>query len=207
MKKISSKQIERYSIYLKYLVMLKKSDINEITSSEIAKEVGCSEETVRKDLQAITENGTPGQKRNIDLIINDLEDFLGYHEKTNIIIVGIGNIGKALLSYAGFKEYGIKVVAGLDINIRENTVINDIKIYDMSKLKEVIQENNVTTAVIATRRTGSQALVDNLVECGIKAIYNFVPLYLRTDNKDVIIENIDIASSIAFLSRKSKGEN
>lgn len=202
----SIKQTKRYSTYLKYLLMLKKSSITEITSKEIANEVGCSEETVRKDLQSITDSGTPGQKRNIDSLIYDLEKHLGYHEKTNIIIIGIGNLGKALINYAGFNEYGIKVVAGFDLKVDDDLTINNINVYNMSKLEQIIKENNVTTAVLTTRRTKAQELVDELVDYGIKAIYNFVPLYLKTNKEDVIIENIDIASSIAFLSLKSKGD-
>ena len=201
--KASSKQIERYSTYLKYLIVLKKPNIDYITSSEIAKEVMCSEETVRKDLQLISDLATPGQKRSISTLIYDIEEFLGYHEKTNVIIVGCGQLGKALLSYAGFNEYGINVVAGFDINPElVGTKINDIDIYNIDNFKKIIKKYNVTTAVLTTRKHCAQELADMLIESGIKAIYNFVPLYLLNTNKNVLIKNIDIASSIAFLSHQ-----
>ena len=202
-KKISSKQIERYTVYLKYLIVLKKSNINQITSSEIAKEVKCSEETVRKDLQLITNLATPGVKRDINTLIYDIEEFLGYHEEKNIIIVGCGKLGRALMSYQGFDEYGIKLVAGFDID--PNIVgkkINNIDVYHIDRFKEIIDKYNVKTAVLATRKHCAQELADKLIECGIKSIYNFVPQYLLKAKDDVYIENFDIASSIAFVSSK-----
>ncbi len=203
--KVSSKQIERYSTYLKYLIVLKKSNIDYITSSEIAEEVMCSEETVRKDLQLISEPATPGQKRSISTLIYDIEEFLGYHEKTNVIIVGCGQLGKALLSYAGYDEYGINVVAGFDINPELiGTKINNIDIHSIDDFEEVIKKYNVSTAVLSTRKHCAQELADKLIESGIKAIYNFVPLYLLNTNKKVLIKNIDIASSIAFISHQQK---
>ena len=206
-KKISSKQIERYTVYLKYLIVLKKSNINQITSSEIANEVKCSEETVRKDLQHITNLATPGVKRDINTLIYDIEEFLGYHEKKNIIIVGCGKLGKALMSYQGFDDYGIKLVAGFDIDPNIiGTKINDVDVYHISDFKKIIDIYNVKTAVLATRKHCAQELADKLIECGIKSIYNFVPQYLLKSKDDVYIENFDIASSIAFVSRKKQLE-
>ena len=203
--KLSSKQIERYTIYLKYLIVLKKSHIDMITSSEIAKEVKCSEETVRKDLQLVSKHGAPGLKRLISDLIYDIEGFLGYHEKKNVIIVGCGKLGTALLSYGGFDEYGINVVAGFDIN--ENligTKINDVPIYHINQFKEIISKYDVKTAVLSTRKHCAQELAEKLIDSGIKAIYNFVPLHIINNDDKVLIENFDIASSIAFLSRKEQ---
>ena len=206
-KKISSKQIERYTVYLKYLIVLKKSNINQITSSEIANEVKCSEETVRKDLQLISNLATPGVKRDINTLIYDIEEFLGYHEKKNIIIVGCGKLGKALMSYQGFDDYGIKLVAGFDIDPNIiGTKINDVDVYHTRDFKKIIDMYSVKTAVLATRKHCAQELADKLIECGIKSIYNFVPQYLLKSKDDVYIENFDIASSIAFVSRKKQLE-
>ncbi len=199
---VSPKQIERYSVYLKYLVVLKKSGTASITSQEIASEVGCSEETVRKDLQALGGPATPGQKRSIDRLIFDMEEFLGYHEVKNVIVVGCGQLGRALLSYSGFGEYGINVVAGFDIDPSlTGKRVAGIEIYDIGRLEETVRKHSVTTAVLATKKHCAQELADRLTAAGIRAIYNFVPLYLLVDKKKVSVENIDIASSIAFLSR------
>lgn len=203
--KASQRQIERFSNYLKYLVVLKNSKMTIVTSAKIASMMKCSEESVRKDLQLVSsEQGTPGQGRDIDTLIKDIESFLGYNEKNNVIIVGIGNIGRALMQSEGYQNYGINVVAGFDINVSADKKINNIHVYDISKLEEIIKKEDVITAVLTTPKNVAQEIANKLVEYGIKVIYNFVPLYLIINDDDVLVENIDIASQIALLTNKKR---
>ena len=204
-KKISNNQLKRYPTYLKYLILKKNAQHSVITSKEIAKDLKYSDESVRKDLQLISSNnGTPGLGRDINSLINDLESFLGYHERTNAIIIGVGKLGKALMSYAGFNHYGIKICAGFD---KDKELIgkkfNSINVYDYELISDFIKENNIEVAIICVPIDEAQKVVDLVTDNGVKAIYNFSPVFLIVKD-DVIIENIDIASSIAFLSAKLK---
>ena len=202
---ISSRQLERYPIYLKLLYQMRTDGFKTITSSILAKELGYSEESVRKDLQAISSSsGKPGKGREIISLINDFEHFLGYKEVTNAILVGVGNLGEAFLKYSGFSNFGLNILMAFDIDEKKvNTTINDKMIYDMDELEEKIKDLHVEIAVLTVTRNAAQEVTDRLMKCGIKAIWNFVPVHLNV-NDDVIVENVDLAASLAFLSYKMK---
>lgn len=206
--KVSLKQIERYPIYLNILLSLRNSGINKVNSHLLADNLGCSEEQVRKDLQIVSPNSSkPGCCRDVNLLINHLKDYLGYNNVDRAILVGVGHLGSALLSFKGFDDYGLDIVAGFDIDPSlTGETINDKPIYSIFNLDNKIKELGVEVAIVATPKDVTQEIVNKLINSGIKAIWNFVPIHLDHP-KDVVVENMDLARSLAvFFHRINKRE-
>lgn len=205
-KELTRNRMSRYPLYLKYLILKKNSNQQTISPTDIALDLKISKESVRKDFQVISkENGLPKVGRKVDHLIRDIENFLGYHKKTKAILIGAGNLGKAILSYKGFDDYGIEIVAAFDSSIKViGKKINNIQVYSID---EITKFKDIGVAIISVPKDSAQEIADLVVKNGIKAIYNFSPIYLVVED-GVIVETVDIASSIAYLSakRRLKGE-
>lgn len=204
-KSISSKQLSRLPIYLKLLYSLKDKGIEKTSAPQIAKALQQNEEQVRKDLQVVSSHiGKPKSGRVVVDLIDDIETFLGYHDATSTIIVGVGHLGGAFMNYSGFSEFGLNILAGFDVD--ENLVggkINNKEIFHVDSLEEYIVNHQVHLAILVTPTDVAQNIANRLVKSGIKAIWNFVPIQLRVP-EDVIVENVNLASSLAVLSHKLK---
>lgn len=200
---ISVKQLQRLPIYLQYLREQKNQGVQNITSPTIARALNFSEEQVKKDLQVVTTlKGKPNTGRDIDKLIYDIEDYLGYHNASDAIIVGVGHLGEAFMNYHGFENFGLNILAGFDIDESKiGRIINGKKVFPMSKLENLIQRLNVQIAILTTPAIVSQAVAELLEHYGIKAIWNFAPVSLKL-GVNVVVENVDLASSLAVLSHK-----
>ena len=204
---VSIKQLERYPIYLKYLKNLKNSGEVFVFSWMLSKEFNISEEQVRKDFQVVSQNkGLPKIGRPIAQLINDIESFLGYNDVTNAIIVGSGRLGQALLNYEGFEKLGLNILAAFDINpsLIGKTICGKT-VFSIDKLENLTKRLGVHIAIIATPSDVSVEIAQRLINSGVQAIWNFAPVYLSFPN--VIVENVNLASSLAVLSHKLKNLN
>ena len=201
--KVSLKQIERYPIYLNVLLSLRNSGINRVNSRLLADALGCSEEQVRKDLQIVSPHSSkPGCSRDVNLLINHLKEYLGYNKVDKAVLVGVGHLGSALLSFKGFEDYGLEIVAGFDIDPSlTGETINDKPVYSIFNLDNKIKELGVDVAIVATPKDVTQEIVNKLINSGIKAIWNFVPIHLVVP-ENIIVENMDLARSLAVFFHK-----
>ncbi len=196
---VSTNTLQRLPRYLNYLKTL-EGDGN-ISSTEIAKALGLNDVQVRKDLSAVSSGGRPKVGYNVKGLIDDLKDFLGYNSVNKAVMVGCGNLGRALMSYKGFGEYGLSIVAGFD-NTAEavGTEAGGKPIYDISELSEYCRKNGINIGVITTPARAAQSACDLLIEGGIKAIWNFAPAHIRV-GEDVLVQNENMACSLALLSK------
>ena len=200
---VSTKQLERFPIYLNHLLALKKEGKINTSAPQIAAVLGFSEEQVRKDLQVVTKSsGKPKAGRVIDELIHDINEFLGYGDTTGAVVVGCGHLGEAFMKYEGFLEYGLEILAGFDVASKKiGKIINGKKIYSMNNLEKIIMQLNVQIAIITVPSDAAQGVVDRLVNCGIKGIWNFANVHISAPD-DVVIETVNLASSLAVLSHK-----
>ena len=200
---VSTKQLERFPIYLNHLLALKKDGKINTSAPQIAAVLGFSEEQVRKDLQVVTKSsGKPKAGRVIDELIHDINEFLGYGDTTGAVVVGCGHLGEAFMKYEGFLEYGLEILAGFDVASKKiGKIINGKKIYSMNNLEKIIMQLNVQIAIITVPSEEAQGVVDRLVNCGIKGIWNFANVHISVPD-DVVIETVNLASSLAVLSHK-----
>lgn len=201
--KFSKNQLERYPVYLKYFNELESGGQTYTSSPSIAAKLGFSEEQVRKDLQAISnEPGKPKKGRSVRSLIRDIETFLGYKDETKAVLIGVGHLGGALLNYPAFKNMGLAIVAGLDSDKNKiGTSVGGIKIYSPDKLKEILKKSDAKIVVIAVPATHAQRVADEAIASGAKAIWNFAPAHLEVE-ENIVVENVNLASSLAVLSHR-----
>lgn len=155
---------------------------------------------VRKDLAMISSvSGKPRIGFNVKELMEDMENFLGYNNLSEALLVGVGSLGRALLSYEGFKEYGLNIVMAFDID--GNIVgekVNGINIFHTDKLEYLAKRLNIKMGIIATPKQVAQSICDRMIDAGILAIWNFAPVHL-TVPKDVILKDENLAASLALL--------
>ncbi len=196
---VSVNTMKRLPMYLNYLKSLDRE--GNISSTEIAKALGLNDVQVRKDLSAVSSGGRPKVGYNVMSLIADLKEFLGYNAINEAVLVGAGNLGRALMSYRGFEEYGLRIVAGFDI-IPEMTDKDGISkpILPLDEVSAFCRKNEIRIGVITTPSKAAQSVCDLLIASGIKAIWNFAPTHV-TVPEGVLVQNENMASSLALLSK------
>ncbi len=192
--------MRRLPVYLRYLHTLKGQKQN-ISSTAIAEYFGLNPVQVRKDLGAVSGNGRPKTGYDIDSLTEQLENFLGRGNETKTILVGAGNLGQALLSYKGFEDYGLNIIAAFDTSEKMiGTEVNGKPVLSIDEIEYICHNYNIKLGIITTPVEFAQSTCDRLIKCGIVAIWNFAPTILRAP-EEVLIENENLASSLAILSK------
>ena len=156
------------------------------------------------DLAAVSSAGKPKVGYNTEALIAELEEFLGYNDVDDAIIVGAGKLGKALLTYGGFKDCGMNIVAAFDID--EEVCEEDYggkRILTMDKLMDLCERMRVRIGIIAVPAENAQAICNLLIESGILAIWNFAPVHLDVP-EGILVHNENLAASLALLSKQLK---
>lgn len=207
MKSYSKNQLQRYPIYLKYFKQLAEEGVEDISSPKIAKELGYSEEQIRKDLQAVSdEAGRPKKGRNLQQLIDTLESFLGYRDSTTAVVIGTGHLGGALLNYPNFQEMGLSILAGFDVDPSKiGTTIGGKEIFALDKLPNLLPRLNAHIVIVTVPAQVAQNVVDIAVESGALAVWNFAPTHINVPD-NIVIENVNLASSLAVLSHRLNSE-
>jgi redox-sensing transcriptional repressor len=161
---------------------------------------------VKKDLSYVgSSDGKPKIGFEVTALIAGLEKFLGYNDATEAVLIGVGRLGRTLLSYEGFKNYGLNIVAAFDVDKSvAGTGIGNKKIFDMAELPRLVKRLNVHIGIITVPKQAAQEVCDILVDAGIKGIWNFAPAHLKTPD-GIAVKNEDMAASLAELSNKLKG--
>jgi redox-sensing transcriptional repressor len=201
---ISVQTLKRLPVYLNYLKSLDREKTKIISSPIIAKALGLNEVQVRKDLAAIKSGGRPRTGYLLEKLIGDLDDFLGYGNVNEAVLAGVGRLGRALLSYPGFAPYGLGIVVGFDVDDAiVGTEICGKKILHIDKLASLCHRMHVNIGILAVPADHAQEVADLMIEAGILAIWNFAPVKL-TAPEHILIQNEDMASSLAILSKHLK---
>ena len=203
-KRLTKNQLRRLPSYLHLLKNLSGSGMKDISCQTIASCLDLNKEQVRKDIALISSiDGIPNKGRDINILIKDIETILGYDDTHNAFIVGAGSLGKAFLHYNGFENYGLKIVCAFESNPSLiGTTCNDKPIYDVNDLSlETIEELNAKIGIIAVPAEFAQEIADKMVAAGVEAIWNFAPTKLILP-KDIIVSNMDLATSLAVLSHQ-----
>ncbi|NLG25527.1 MAG: redox-sensing transcriptional repressor Rex [Clostridiales bacterium] len=194
--------LERMPRYLNYLRGKQKEGLTRISSTVIAADLGLNPVQVRKDLAYVNDSGKPRTGFDLNGLVDDIEHFLGYLNAKDAILVGVGNLGQALLNYSGFAEHGLNILAAFDANDRlVGHRINGKTVYPMSTLVHLTRELNAHIGIITVPASQAQQVCDLLVQGGVAGIWNFAPAHLEVP-PHVIVQNEDIAASLALLSNR-----
>ena len=188
--------------YLRYLKSLPVEKGATISATTIAKALSLGEVQVRKDLASVSGAGKPKIGYERKKLICDLERHLGHGRLTYAVLVGAGKIGRALLNYDGFEEFGVKIIAGFDCNEDALRADGSAKpILPMSDLESFCSENHVKIGIITVGKEAAQEVCDALVEGGIEAIWNFAPCAVKLP-EGVLLHQENLALSLAHLNNQ-----
>ena len=208
--KISPAVIRRLPKYYRYLGELNKAGVNKTSSRELSEMTGFSASQIRQDLNNFGGFGQQGFGYDVGNLHNEIGKILGLDKKYKIIIVGAGNIGQAIANYTGFYEADYEVVALFDKNPKlVGLSIRNALIMDSDSIEEFLEKEDIDIAVICTPKSVSQQIAEQLVRCGIKAIWNFAPKDLKMP-EEVYVENVHLNESLFSLTyyyNKMKKEN
>ncbi|WHH60608.1 redox-sensing transcriptional repressor Rex [Petroclostridium sp. X23] len=198
---VSTQTLQRLPMYLNYLRAIPHDKDSRTSSKMIADALQLNDVQVRKDLALISSGGRPKIGYNTKNLILDIEQFLGYNNTDNAVIVGAGNLGHALLSYSGFTEYGLNIVAAFDVDESIiGTTVNDKKVLHINKLNNLLSRMKIRIGIITVPASQAQKVCDALIDGGVMAIWNFAPIHLNTP-ENILVQNEDMAYSLAVLSK------
>jgi redox-sensing transcriptional repressor len=203
---ISKLTLQRLPTYLSYLQSLPDGGGETVSASSIAAALGLGEVQVRKDLAAVSVAGKPKVGYHIDELKRDLERFLGCGTRNRAVLVGVGNLGLALLSYGGFADYGLDIVAAFDSkSALVGTTVDGKPVLPIEELPTFSRRERVRIGILAVPGKAAQTCLNALVQGGVKAVWNFAPVHL-TAPKGVLVQRENMASSLALLSYHLKLE-
>ncbi len=199
---ISQNTLKRIPFYLDYLKKMKAQGEVYLSSTAIAKGLELNDVQVRKDLALISRTGgKPKVGYEIDELLTDISLFLGMKNNNKSVLIGVGSLGTALLNYQGFAEYGLEIVAAFDKNPdKVNQKVGRYVIKPLSELSSFCKKHEIHVGIITVPAVHAQEACDNLVNSGVKAIWNFAPTKLNV-SKNIIVQNENMASSLVILSR------
>ena len=192
---------KRLSLYYRIFKRFNAENIEKANSKQIAEAIGIDSATVRRDFSYFGESGRRGFGYDVKKLMNFFANLLNDNSITNVMIVGVGNMGRALLHYRFHERNKMKIVVAFDTDDYSDvgTTTNDgIPIYGISQIKEKVQEGNVKTAILTVPSVKAQEVASVLVDAGIKGILCFSPVHLSVP-KDVVVQYVDLTSELQTL--------
>lgn len=195
---VSKATLGRIPRYLNFLKELSPDRVPYISATTISKELNLGEVQVRKDLAAVSGAGKPRLGYETEVLIEQLEDCLGYNKLTFAVLVGAGRLGRALLQYDGFERFGVKIKAAFDSNDKVINIDSKTEILPMNGFSDFCKEHKISLGIITVGEGSAQAVCDQMVKSGITAIWNFAPCKLQVPS-GVLLQNENLALSLAHL--------
>lgn len=197
---IPRKTVYRLSIYQRCLQRLKDNGLDTVSSDALAKAAGVKSTQLRKDLTYFGQFGTRGLGYNVAALSGAIGEVLGSSRLQPVILIGVGNLGSALLRYGGFQREGFEIVAAFDAKPDPKRVQNlKVPLLDATRLTGYIRQHNIKMAILTVPAPYAQEVVNGMVEAGIQAILNFSPVVLEVP-KNVVVNNVDLALELENLS-------
>ena len=199
--KISNNVIRRLPRYLRKLDELIASGQDRISSSELGLQLGLTSSQIRQDLSCFGGFGQQGYGYNVCSLREAIAGILGIDKGHNAILVGVGNIGKALLCNFHFENWGFKLCAAFDVHPqRIGESYNGVPVLDDAQIENYLAENSIDVAVLTVPGNVASAVAKKLAACGVKAIWNFTNVEIDLPKEDVIVENMHFSDSLLALS-------
>ena len=198
-KEISKSVLKRLPGYLAYLKSIPDSASPYISATSLANALGMGEVQVRKDLAMVSDGGRPKIGYQRLSLIDDIEQFLGYDNTTDAVLIGAGKLGQALLGYSGFDAYGLNILAAFDAKPTAETSDDGHPILHIDQLQSFCRSNKVLMGIITVPAAHAQSVCDQLIACGIKAIWTFATVHLEVP-PHILVQYENMATSLAVLS-------
>lgn len=192
--------VRRLSLYLRQLETFKRKDKRTISSKQLGESLGLTDAQVRKDFAYFGQFGHPGIGYRVDDLIAQVRKILGTDKTWNVLLVGAGNLGRALLAYRGFENKGFKLVAVFDQDTgKVGKKHGPFIVQPMKDLARVVEEQQIRLGMIAVPADSAQGVADQLVGAGIRGLLNFAPVSIAVPS-DVALNAVDLAVQLEQLS-------
>ncbi|MBQ9392118.1 MAG: redox-sensing transcriptional repressor Rex [Lachnospiraceae bacterium] len=198
---ISQAVIRRLPRYYRYLGDLLMQGTERISSNELSVKMNSTASQIRQDLNNFGGFGQQGYGYNVKYLHEEIGKILGLDKVHNMIIVGAGNLAKAIVRYDKFERLGFPTLAMFDVNPDLfGTTINGIKVYSLDDLESFVKENRVDIAALTLPKQNAVDAANKLVSLGVKSIWNFAHVDLEFEDEDVVVENVHLSDSLMQLS-------
>ena len=198
--------IDRLPVYARALTALERAGREVVSSQELGSQLGVTPAQIRKDLSYFGRFGKQGRGYNVRRLLEELHQILGLDRDWTMVLVGVGQLGRAIMHYGGFTPQGFKILAAFDSDPRMvGDTIEGLIVEPVDNLPEVLKRHHVDIGIVATPATSAQQVIDMLVEAGVKAILNYAPIAAQVP-KGVHIKDIDPVLALQSMTFHLKSE-
>ena len=205
---ISNSVIRRLPRYYRFLGELLNQDIQKISSRELSEKMRLTASQIRQDLNCFGGFGQQGYGYNVAELRRQIGHILGLDQHDKIILIGAGNLGRAITVHIGFQKYGYELAGIFDSNISlENIEISGIKIMHTNRLAEFCKENHPKMAVLCIPKSGAKEMVQKLLDLGVNAFWNFSHYDIHYDHPEAAVENVHLTDSLITLSYAARRQD
>lgn len=197
---ISKSVISRLPRYYRFLGILLNEGVDKISSKALSERMGLTASQIRQDLNQFGGFGQQGYGYNVEKLRTNIGKIIGVKCEYDIIIVGAGNLGRAIAQHIGFQKLGFNLTAIFDSNEKLTGVdINNIKIKHFSEIEDFCKTNMPKTAILCIPTSAVKTVAGKLIDCGIKSFWNFSHYNINDDYPDVLVENVHLNDSLLTL--------
>ncbi|MBP3729534.1 MAG: redox-sensing transcriptional repressor Rex [Lachnospiraceae bacterium] len=197
---ISKAVIQRLPRYMRFLSELKEEGVERISSRELSDRMRVTASQIRQDLNHFGGFGQQGYGYNVSKLIEEIGKILGLDEPHNLIVIGAGNLGRALAGYSKFSNRGLFIRALFDINPEKvPSEVRGLKVYGIEYLSEFLKENQIDIAVLTLPKDNAKTVARHLYELGVRGFWNFAHVDLALP-EDAIVENVHLSESLMQLT-------
>ena len=199
--KVSNNVIRRLPRYLRKLDDLSASGVSRISSFDLGEQLGLTPSQIRQDFSCFGEFGQQGYGYNVAALRSSIAAILGMDRGFTAVLVGVGNIGRALMDNFCFSEWGFRLISAFEIDpALIGTELAGVPVRSMEELAGFLADTSVDVAVLAVPKEAAAAVTRLLTDCGIRAIWNFTNVELTEPGSDILVENIHFSDSLLSLS-------
>ena len=198
---VSIQVIRRLPRYYRYLSELDSEGIEKISSTKLAAMMNSTASQIRQDLNCFGGFGQQGYGYSVSGLRAEIEKILGLDQQHNLILIGAGNLGRAIATHLNFEKLGFKLTAIFEKNEKLiGTTLRDIKIMPDDQIEEYVKKNHIDTAVLTMPKEAVEKIIDKLYDCGIRSYWNFSHYDISKKYLDVTVENVHLSDSLMTLS-------
>lgn len=199
--KVSNAVIRRLPRYYRHLTDLSKAGVLRISSSALGTAMNLTASQIRQDLSCFGEFGQQGYGYNVESLRNEVAEILGMSREHTAIILGVGNLGRALIENFSFQRCGFRLTAAFDVDPDLiGHEISGIRIHSADELEAYLREEPASVGVLTVPKSAADTMARRLIQSGVKGLWNFTNLELNVGDADVVVENVHFADSLLALS-------
>ena len=198
--KVSTAVIRRLPRYYRHLTELRDQGIVRISSKALGKDMGLTASQIRQDLFCFGEFGQQGYGYKVENLREEIGEILGIHRGHTVIVLGAGNLGRALIENFKFSGNGFQLLAAFDVNASVGHELSGIPVYHIDRLEAFLEEHPVSVGLLTVPKAAAQKIAERLADAGVRGIWNFTNYELSVSDENVIVENVHFSDSLLTLS-------